>query len=341
MSAKTNDITTISFSSGGVKATGHMGVLMHLIDSGVTANVKSWYGCSAGSVHAFIGALGVSSTWIKDCCRLFDTRLLFKTEAALVMDFMNVWGVTSGKELVETVGTFIDTWEPGASTWTFADLKRERGMFLGITATNLSRRELTLFSVDTHPTMKIMDAIRASSSIPFVYTPWIDSRGDVYVDGAMIEQCPWFHIQQKKETLVVACSRSQIFGPMKEGLTIETFFEYCSRIVVLQRTRLTRERPTQWIAVENETVATLNFDATLEDRICLLEDGIAAAITWTSSRTQGSRPLSEDRHTSSLTRPTSEEVTSDSRQSQIPLPSLAPSQGRREHTGRSFRRWSV
>jgi len=314
---------------------------MHLIDSGVTANVKSWYGCSAGSVHAFIGALGVSSTWIKECCSLFDTRLLLKTEAALVMDFMNVWGVTSGKELVETVGTFIDTWEPGASTWTFADLKRERGMFLGITATNLSRRELTVFSVDKHPTMKILDAIRASSAIPFVYTPWFDSRGDVFVDGAIIEQCPWFHIQQKKETLVVACSRSQIFGPLKEGTSIETFLEYCSRIVMLQRVRLTRERPTQWIAVENDTVASLNFDATLEDRIRLMEDGIAAAITWTAARTAGNPTVSEGRHTSSSPHRTSEGAASGSRQSGIPLPSLAPSQGPLGCTVRSFRRWSV
>lgn len=334
--------TTISFSSGGVKAIGHMGVIMRLMEAGITEKVRSWYGCSAGSFCALACALGVSATWIKDCSKHFDTRLMLNTEGPMIMDYMNTWGVSSGKELVDTLSKFIDTWEPGSSAWTFKDLERERGNFLGITAVNINKRELTLFSVKTHPTMLIMDAIRASSAIPLVYSPFA-LEGDYYCDGALIEQCPWFHIPEKKETLVIACYDKQITGT-SDSSNIDSFFDYCARIVVLQRRLLTNERPMNWLAVNNTTVAAMDFGATLEDRLQLFEDGIIAADKWlkqSSLGTVGTLVFSVDQSKVSLSHPPSEGSVSDNRKSQSRLPFQVPSQDLPSLYSRSSRRWSV
>jgi len=316
-----------------------MGILACLIDEGVVSNVKSWYGCSAGSFCAYLGALGVSSAWIRDCVQHFDMRPLVTIDKELFIDYMNTWGFTSGKEMIEMLGSFVDTWEPGASDWTFADLHEK---YLGITAVNMNKRNLELFSVDTHPNMRILDAIRASCSIPFIFTPWRAPSGDLYCDGAMLEQCPWFHVKDKKETLVIACSRSQIFGPTKETTTIETFVEYCMRVLVTHRPRLCRERPSMWISVVSE-VSSLNFDITAEERFALFQEGEAAAATWlrrSVGGTAGTHPLSAGQSTLSVASP-SEELVSDSHQQRIPLPSQAPSRDLRKHTGQSSRRWSV
>ena len=348
MSSLANDWkpTTISFSSGGVKAIGHMGAIMRLMEAGVTERVRSWYGCSAGSFCALVCALGVSAAWIKECSKHFDTRLMLNTEGPMIMDYMNTWGVSSGKELVETFSKFIDTWEPGSSTWTFKDLERERpGVFLGITAVNINKRELTLFSVKTHPHMLIMDAIRASSAIPLVYSPWISPSPEChyYCDGALIEQCPWFHIPEKKETLVIACYDKQITGT-SDSSNINSFFDYCTRIVVLQRRTLTNERPLNWLAVNNNTVTAMDFGASLEDRLQLFEDGITAATIWLKQSSVGtveSPPSSVHQSRGSVTHPPSEVLVSDSRKSGIPLPFRAPPQDLPALHLRSSRRWSV
>lgn len=334
-------ITTISFSSGGAKGTCLMGVLARLMEEGITTHVKSWYGCSAGSFCAYLGALGVSPAWMRDCIPHFNMRVMVSIDKDLFMDYMNSWGFASGKELIEMLGSFVDTWEPGASAWTFTDLS-QRGHYLGITAVNLNKRKLELFSVDTHPDMLILDAIRASCTIPFIFTPWKSPSGDLYCDGAMLEQCPWFHVKDKNHTLVIACHRSQVFGPTKESTTIETFVEYCMRVLVTHRPRLCRERPTLWISVESE-VSSMNFDITTEERSSLFKEGEAAAVSWlkrSAGGTLGTHPWFEAQNTLSDPMPSAESV-SDSPQQRIPVPSQVPSLDSRIRTGLSFRRWSV
>lgn len=333
--------TTISFSSGGAKGGSNIGVLARLIEEGKTVNVRSWYGCSAGSFCAYLGALGVSPAWMRDCIQHFDMRPMLAIDKDLVMNFMETWGFASGKELIEMLGNFVDTWEPGASTWTFATLK-SKGHFLGITAVNLNKRELELFSVDTHPNMLILDAIRASCTIPFIFTPWRSPSGDLYCDGAILEQCPWFHIPQKKETLVIACDKSQIFGPAKK-CSIETFMEYCMRVLIVKRPRLCKEKPRAWIAVCSN-VSSMNFDITVEERLTLFQAGEAAATAWLrlfhgeNPRTQHEY---EVQNASLGFHRISEESMSDNHQQQNPLQPRVPFRDLHRHSGPSSRRWSV
>ena len=337
--SRPHTITGISFSSGGARAGGNIGVLTRLLEAGILGSVKAWYGCSAGSFCAFLGALGATASWWRDCCKHFDLKYALQIQQTLVLDYLKTWGVSSGTDLSEFLGSFIDTWEPGASKWTFADLARERpGIFLGITASNLSTRKLVQFSVETHPEMLILDAIRASCSIPFVYVPWISKSGDMYCDGAIIEQCPWIHVKDKQNCLVIACSQAQIFGDCAPSKKIDSFVDYCMRIVLLCRSTRSA-KPRYWIAVENSTVGSLSFEMTEQERRDLFSEGEAAATNWLL-RTAESRQKSEDRNTSSETH-RSEESESDSRQYRIPLPLQDSSRGLHRQTGLSSRRWSV
>lgn len=340
------DITSVSLSSGGAKGIGVLGVLTRLLESNVLESVRSWYGCSAGSFGAYIGALGVTPSWCRDCSEHFDLRCTLQIQQGLVLDYLKTWGVSSGTELTEFLGSFVDTWEPGASKWTFADLARERpGIFLGITATNLSTRKLVMFSVETHPEMLILDAIRASCSIPFVYVPWISKVGEIYCDGAVIEQCPWIHVKDKRNCLVIACEESQIFGPDDSTKKIDSFVDYCMRIVLLRRpTRA--EKPRYWIAVNNTTVGSLNVEITAQERAELFKQGEAVALTWLNSissipRTAGTHQKSEDQNTSSGNHQLSGESVSDSHPHQTLLPPQGFSRDPRRQTGSSCRRWSV
>lgn len=297
---------TVSFSSGGVRIIGHFGVMARLLDAGVLGAVRNWYGCSGGSISAFLGALGVSPAWLSDCVENFNMSVLGEISEELVTDYMNTWGVNTGEAGMELFGRFIDTWEAGASAWSFADLAAARpGIQLGITATNVSRGKLALFSAETTPDMRIMDAIHASCAIPLYFTPWVGAGGDVFCDGAVMEQYPWSCIADKKSALVVVCSETAISGRERERVDIRDLRDYAARLVHIVRQKPAAS-PLFWIAVNNKTVSVVDFGLDRDRRMELFRDGQRAAEGWLrfrqiagSLRTAGTPLRSEGHCTSS------------------------------------------
>lgn len=66
---------------------------------------------------------------------------------------------------------------------------RDLEIDLKVTATDLQAGKLRVFSRDTSPQMLVADAVRASTSIPFVYPP-MDIAGRAYVDGGVTLDLP-------------------------------------------------------------------------------------------------------------------------------------------------------
>jgi predicted acylesterase/phospholipase RssA len=338
---------SVSFSSGGVRTIGHMGVVARLQEEGILDDVRAWYGCSGGAISAVFCAVGVSAAWIRNCARYMETAAMSEITEESIANFMSAWGINSGDSYMNLLSRFIDTWEQGASQWTFADLARERhGIFLGLGALNVSAQRYDVLSVETAPTMRIMDAVRASTSIPLFFTPWVDGSGAVYCDGAIIEQFPWRSIPNKDETLVIACSDTEIRDSVVNSIT--SAVDYLAGIFhTIRRTfRAETPRPRHWIAVNNATIHALDFGLTADERIAFLAEGEAAAAAWiafmrqaAASRTQRNQPAHEGLSTLSSETPV-QDRRSGSRQSQNPvlLPSLPPHP--RSESGRA-RRWSV
>jgi len=273
--------TGVSLSSGGVRVFGHLGVMSQLLEAGSLEEVRDWYGCSGGAMCALFGILGVTSAWIYDAIKHFDTRIVTVVEEDTVADFMNTWGVNDGSSLVEILSSFIETWEPGSSKWTFADLAEKRpGKTLNITAMNVNRGTIAVFNATTTPNMKIVTAVRASSTIPLFYTPWVDASGELFCDGATLEYHPWSCVSDKDNTLVIACSDTGISGRPLRSEPIRSLMEYMGRISFVSRLQRFAKTPKNWIAVNNRNIGTFDFYMTQEDRLNLYVEGKRAAIGW-------------------------------------------------------------
>ena len=338
----------VSLSAGGVRIIGHLGVLARLQDEGILTDVRSWYGCSGGAICALFCAVGVSSAWIRNCLRFMETTAMAEISEEAIANFMFTWGINSGTSYMKLLERFIDTWEAGASTWTFADLARERpGVHLGIGALNVSQQRYEILSADTVPSMRIMDAVRASTSIPLFFTPYVDICGSVYCDGGVIEQFPWISIPNKEQTLVIACSDAEIRDRIEVG-PITTVFEYLVKIFHTVRRVFQSEvqRPRHWIAVNNRTIGVLDFGINMEKRLVFLQEGEMAASAWIAfmrqsavSRTRQTLPYPASPNT------LSSESHEPSRMSGIPesqIPVLPPSLPQRLHSESvPSRRWSV
>jgi predicted acylesterase/phospholipase RssA len=340
----------IAFGSGGIRCLCQLGVYAALYDAGLTARVTDWYGCSGGAINAFFAALGVSSRWLRDCIGLLDLQIVGKVTEELVLDYMNTWGVNSGETLIEFLGRFANTWEPGSSTWTFADLARERpGTRLHIISTNISRGHTVTFNVTNTPDMRILDAVRASSAIPLFFTPWISAAGEVHCDGALLESYPWSCVTDKEQTLVILNSDTEI-RQVREGHVREPpaslggymwqLFQTARRGYMISSTP-----PRHWIAVNNRVVSIVDFGITREQREALFAEGEAAGRGWIAFKrarhgaTSQSPPACDGPNTGSSGHPSPDRM-SGSRQSGNPAPPLRSSQGSQTPRSRD-RRWSL
>lgn len=342
----------IVFGSGGVRCLAQLGVYAALYDAGLTAHVTDWYGCSGGAINAVLTALGVSSRWVRDCIGLLDFQLVGKISEDLVIDYMTTWGVNSGIALIELLGRFMETWEPGSSNWTFTDYVRERpGQQLHIIATNISRGHLMVFNAANTPDVRLLDAVRASSAIPLFFTPWVSSAGEYYCDGALLESYPWSCVTDKEQTLVILNSDTEIRAyrdghvrppPTGLGEFMWQIFQTARRAYMVSSTP-----PKHWIAVNNRVVSIIDFGITREQREALFAEGEVAGQGWIAFKRSRPGPLATPQRLTSCDRPhtLSSDHPSPDRMSDNPeyqSPVLPPYPSRGSHTPHSRdRRWSL
>lgn len=336
----------ITFGGGGARIVGSFGVLTHLIDTGMTALVTDWYGCSAGAMCALFAAIGVSSTWLREVASIFDARLIGAVREDYVYDFAKVWGAASTENLREILGKFIETWEPGASAWTFSRLPG-----LHISATNVSRGRAEIFDSVNSPNMNILDAVCASSTIPFFFAPWIHPEtGEIFCDGGITGSYPWSCIPNKDETLAIVCADKDIIGrPPRQLKHITTIFDYFTRLISLGLHRDTQVIPRYWIAVNNRTIYSIDFNITKEELLAAFEEGVQTAKGWMAfgasmqdslGETAGSRPWCAPQDTSAAVH-SSQGKTMDNHRSDSSRQPLDPVRDSRSGPKPCVRRWSL
>lgn len=329
--------TGVSFSSGGAAAVVQFGALARLNDAGTLSSVRHWYGCSAGALAAFLGLLEVSTSWLREACGHFNANAISQIEQEMIGDFFNSWGLNSGQKYVEFLSKFVEIWEPGCSNWTFADIEQHRpGKTLTIIACNLSQGCQAIFSYATTPSMKIMDAIQASGSIPLFYKPWIDTSGNYYSDGAIMEYYPWACVPDKENTLVIACSDTGITGRALGYKKIASINEFIERVSNLMQLRNTDETPKYWIAINNQKYGVFDFDMTNDERKALFDEGSAVVDKWLAFQPHVRAFRTREQHSASRI-PTRSEDYSISYTSSGSLDNAQSSDARPQ----AFRRWSL
>lgn len=294
--------TSITFSSGGINGTAMNGVLASLIDADMAKHITDWYGCSCGVFAAISGALGVSSSWLRDSAKYIDFTGLTVLDEMCIDSFVQNWGLVSHQRVVTFFGSVGDTWEPGFSSMTFADLAARRpGVRLHIVATNVSKCVQEVFNVYTTPTMRVMDAVGASCAIPFYFTPWISPSGDYYCDGAVSEYYAWDCISDKANTLVVAGYDSCLSGP-GHAVPLKSVNSFIFNIGTIIQKNKSSVRPLHWIALNITGVDGMDFALPEPDRVALFNQGYRVAKNWikcVASESPGSPAVSAGHHTES------------------------------------------
>jgi NTE family protein len=166
--------------AGSVKCAAALGLLKVLDREGIAIDMV--VGCSGGSLYAAFIALGVDVAAAEEMTRRLWTRELTKRRhypsllrAILpqLFPFRESFGLVDDRLILERL-------ETAFGKHTFEDAR----IPLYLTATDFHSGEQKVFSSG-----RIVDAIRASIAIPYVFQPWA-LDGHLYVDGFLTDPMP-------------------------------------------------------------------------------------------------------------------------------------------------------
>ena len=278
--SSTAGFDTLVFSGGGVKGLAYSGALLRLIERGSVdlARVHSYVGISIGSMFAFLLAIGYTpeelylQTFAYDLYDLVDvnlTSVLFQ------------WGITSTQKLEQFLQKMLVAKTVSyRRNITFGQLRENRGVTLRVFTTNLNTNELCTFDADSTPLVSIVKAVSMSMSLPFLFTPTL-FRGDLHVDGALLESFPFRELEQNPRALGMRVCWDQ------PAADLSSADKYISRVVYCglnaktahQISTLDEKTRSRLIMVEAD-VSTVKFQLEKEHTKAILDAGKRSVDNW-------------------------------------------------------------
>ena len=186
------------FEGGGVKGIAYLGALKVLEDKKrkILPNIERVGGTSAGAINALLLGLDYKHhemkkiLWSLDFNKFMDDS---SVSAFNIHRLVNNYGWHKGDYFRNWIADLIAQ-RTGNRESTFADIeamKDSKGFkSLYFVGTNLSTSFSEVFSAEHTPRVCIADAVRISMSIPLVFAAERGTRGDVYVDGGVLNNYP-------------------------------------------------------------------------------------------------------------------------------------------------------
>ena len=202
---KKNYFKKLLISGGGIKGLAICGVLEWLQENTkILDSIEEIYGSSIGAYIGFFIGLGIS---FKNIAEIFEIDLIEFTDIDIKL-FLNEFGFDKGTKFSNLLKATIKI-KGFSPTMTFEEFQTISKYKLFVSATNISKAQIEYFSVDTHPKMEVVMALRISGSYPVAFTP-IRIGDDLYADGAIISPIPCDLIKKedKKRTLCIVNHRS-------------------------------------------------------------------------------------------------------------------------------------
>lgn len=269
----------ICLSGGGIRAVAFIGALEILEARGYLKTVREYIGISAGAFMAFGFTLGYTLQEIKKLCMELDFSLIRSVEPETAIEFLDNYGFDNGENLQRLLESILKQKNLAPDT-TFQQLALQYPNLpsLRCFATDLNTCEPREFSLASTPTVKLIDALKATMSLTFYFTPVIDPiTGHYLTDGGVLHNYPMAFLtpEERKDSLGLMFSNEH--AENKEINDLYDFIHQIFACVYMPRTRkILTESFHNTIVLPHGDYPNWNFEATKEDKAMLME---AAAAT--------------------------------------------------------------
>lgn len=219
--------------------------------------VKEISGASAGSILALFLALGMSVDEILEKSLEVDIPKFVKLSLAC---FINKFGFVEMAPIRDMLVKICGC-DP-----TFSELDKK----IYISAYCLNTTQTEYFSKDTHPDMKVIDAVLMSIAIPMIFASG-KHEGKTYVDGGTMEKYPLNPFLGKKphEIVTIILKMEKVYQEKID--TPRQFVEALVRSTLEHRTR--GDELCQVTEINVGDVNVFNFNMEYEEKVKLFNIG--------------------------------------------------------------------
>lgn len=226
------------FCGGGTRCLIFMQALIALERAQRLTRVKEYWGTSAGALLAGLLAVGKSPARIKSVMWGADYTKFRNMDVGNMLGIMSSWGLDDGASLTGEIERLFEVMEPGSKNRKLRDISG-----LNIVVSDLNIHDTVVINSESFPELRVVDAIRASMSLPIFFRPFISpANGHYWVDGAVRAHFPW-HIlpsdDARREALGFSFEKSWEGGP-------KSFTEYLFSMIHFDEPRTIRNLKTKW-----------------------------------------------------------------------------------------------
>jgi predicted acylesterase/phospholipase RssA len=178
----------------------YLGVLAKFKRDGRLDDLEEISGASAGALLSFLfcASKGDTSKVLEYAISVPVKQLMKPNIKSLLKDYGLVPSSKVRKILVESCRKFF-----GKDDVSFRELYEWYPVKFHVSAFCVGRSQTVYFSVDTAPTMSVLDAVCASVAIPFLFSSVKLSDGWNYIDGGASESIPGGPFLGRPDVLVL------------------------------------------------------------------------------------------------------------------------------------------
>jgi NTE family protein len=196
---------------------------------------------------------------------------LSKVKKIDVQLFLNDFGLNSGDKLITILHKLLNS-KKISSKITFLELYEKTKKTFIVTSVNINEQKLEYFSYTSHPNMEVIQAIRMSISIPFVFTPVLYNNC-LYVDGGCIDNFPISYFSENIENVIGICVTESNTNKTK----IETLYDYAINVIcsILNgiSTSVIKSYEKYIINIMLDSISFIDFDISNDNKIKLFNIG--------------------------------------------------------------------
>ena len=210
-------------SGGGIKGIAMIGALSYLEDIHLLKNIKRYVGTSVGGFISFLLVVGFNCDELKKIAINLD----FDNYSDITLsNLFNDYGLDSFNKIMRIIIAIIKQKNINKDI-TFKELYKITKKKLIITGSNISKSRIELFSKTTTPSMRVLDALQITMSIPFMFKPVL-YNDNYYVDGGLYDPYPIKYAKNLNKTIGIFLKKNENF---EKNIVINSLSSYIFQVL--------------------------------------------------------------------------------------------------------------
>jgi NTE family protein len=261
---------TITLSGSSTNGMITLGALQYIYDKHLHQSIKHYVGTSSGSVLGTLLSIGYTPLELmcKVCIdKAYDRIHNFNISSMVLLgkgliNFQQIEDILYDG-IMEKIG-FIPT---------LKQIKETFGKTVVYVTYNMTLGQREYISYVNFPELSCLAAIRMSSSLPFVFTPY-EVNENIYVDGGIVDNFPLEYAEKTFEGMNLGIC---IVSPTKIDHETDNINFLKSLVYILLRTvvedTVSRSKPTTDTVLIEQTSSFFNFNATNHEILSMFDIG--------------------------------------------------------------------